>query len=188
MLEFYLITYAIIILIGRFISRTQRKKTDLKEQLQGILRDPTAIMMVFTTLISFTLPVVEAVLRRTIKFNILSFSNGILLIGLGWALSYFANQDIAENWSPAIMNYGDQFLVTRGTYQVVRHPLYLAGLLIFVGTQIYLQNTWSWILLLLMVPTIIIRISLEEMRLIKKFGRNYQEYQQRTKALIPWVW
>jgi protein-S-isoprenylcysteine O-methyltransferase Ste14 len=175
-------------LIGRFLSRTKRKKTDLKEQLQGILRDPTAIMLVFTTLTSFTLPVVEAVFRQTIKFNILSFSNGFLFIGLGWVLSYFANQDIAENWSPEIVKYDDQFLITSGTYQVVRHPLYLAGLLIFVGTQIYLQNTWSWILLLLMVPTIMIRISLEEKRLIKKFGRKYQEYKQRTKALFPLIW
>ena len=188
MFEFYLITYVVVIFVGRLASQTQRKKTDLIGQVKEILRDPTAIMMVITSLIGFTLPVIESILRQTIKFNILSFSNGLLFIGLGWTLSYYANQDITENWGPGISKHDDQILITTGVYQFLRHPLYLAGLLIFIGTQIYLQNRWSWILLILMAPTILIRIALEERELIKKFGRNYQEYQQKTKALIPWIW
>lgn len=188
MFEFYLITYAVIIFFGRFLSQNQRRKSDLRDQLKRILRDPSAMMMVITSLISFTLPVVEAVLRRDIKFNILSFSNGLLLIVLGWTLSYYANQDISENWSPELSKFEDQVLITSGTYQFVRHPLYFAGLLIFIGTQIYLQNSWSWMLLVILVPAILIRITLEERELIKRFGRNYQEYQKKTKALIPWVW
>ena len=186
--EFYLITYAVIILIGRFVSQIQRKKTDLPGQIKEILRDPTAIMMVITSLIGFTWPVVEVILRQSIQFNLLSLCNGLLFIGLGWTLSYFANQDITENWAPGISKDDDQILITSGVYQVVRHPLYLAGLLIFIGTQIYLQNRWSWILIIWMVPTILIRINLEEKELIKKFGRNYQVYQKKTKALIPWIW
>ena len=50
------------------------------------------------------------------------------------------------------------------------------------------QNTWSWLSLVVFFPVILIRILLEEKELINRFGEEYLDYIQKTKALIPWIW
>ena len=185
--EFYLIVYALIVLIGRLISLIHRKKVNLLEQFYVIIRDPSAIMLVIASFTAFTLPLVEVILRGTIDFNFFSFLNGFLFLGLGWTLSYIANMDLAENWSAGIGRQDHRVLVTGGSYQIIRHPLYLSGLLLLIGTHLYFQNTWSWISFSFIIPTLLIRISLEEKELVRVFGEDFLEYRQRTKALIPWI-
>ena len=70
--------------------------------------------------------------------------------------------------------------VTRGIYRYSRHPMYVTGFLMLLGTGI---ASASWILLLLFVVDIILPplfIEAEERYCLEKYGDAYREYMDRT--------
>jgi len=75
-----------------------------------------------------------------------------------------------------------------GIYNYIRHPQSLGEFPLFV-TIAFMVN--SWFLVLLMSIYIIIYVPImihyEEKDLIRRFGENYKQYQQRTGALFPKV-
>ena len=78
-------------------------------------------------------------------------------------------------------------LVDKGIYSIVRHPQYLAGILISIGLYLIAPG---WINLILGLANIVqyyTGTKGEEERLIAKFGQEYIEYQQRVPGLNP-VW
>ncbi len=71
-------------------------------------------------------------------------------------------------------------LVDSGVYRIVRHPQYLAGLLINIGA-ILITFHWSVIILgVLSVGMYYWSAQVEEEKNIAKFGENYQLYMQRV--------
>ena len=77
-------------------------------------------------------------------------------------------------------------LITSGSYAIVRHPLYLAGILILITkmrmTQIDLLAT------LLIAGYFVIGAFIEEKRLLSFFGEEYGQYKQQVSMLIPVKW
>jgi protein-S-isoprenylcysteine O-methyltransferase Ste14 len=80
-------------------------------------------------------------------------------------------------------------LVTTGIYGVVRHPVYLSYVLLFMGCSLFLQSLWGF-LVFLVAGTITFgnHIKVEEAMLEKKFGAEFQAYKQKTKKLIPFIY
>jgi protein-S-isoprenylcysteine O-methyltransferase Ste14 len=77
-------------------------------------------------------------------------------------------------------------LNTTGIYSVVRNPLYLANIIIYLGVLLVTQN-WIFVagvLLLLLVYYERI-IYAEEAYLAGKFGERYAAWARNTPALIP---
>lgn len=76
-------------------------------------------------------------------------------------------------------------LAVTGMYAYVRHPQYVAFILIMIGFLIQ----WPTILTLIMFPLLVWRyIALakeEEADVKKEFGKTYEEYAARTPALFP---
>jgi len=72
-------------------------------------------------------------------------------------------------------------LVTGGVYSKIRHPLYLGVKLTFIGFALFSKSTIGIILVLvLLIPIHIIRERKKEKELIKKFGKRYIEYKEKT--------
>jgi len=82
-----------------------------------------------------------------------------------------------------------QKVVSTGPYSVVRHPMYLANLLIYAFSPLALGSFWGTpILTLGTVLMLVYRIRNEEEVLAGKLD-GYREYVQRTRfRLIPGVW
>ena len=74
-------------------------------------------------------------------------------------------------------------LNTRGFYSLVRHPLYLFGLLFLWLTPIVSENLLTLFILLSLY--LFIGAGFEERRLLSEFGRRYEEYRRRTPMIIP---
>jgi len=72
----------------------------------------------------------------------------------------------------------DEKLVTGGLYGLVRHPMYLAGILIFLCEPRLTTNNLA--LRVLAVLYFIYGAVVEERRLVSKFGDEYREYQRRV--------
>ena len=81
-----------------------------------------------------------------------------------------------------------QRVVSTGLYGVVRHPMYLATLLLFLSMPLVLGLWWALIPFLFYIPIIVIRISDEE-RLLRAGLAGYSDYCTRVKwRIIPYVW
>ncbi len=81
-----------------------------------------------------------------------------------------------------------QRVVTTGPYAIVRHPMYVAVLVIFLCTPLALGSWWAVIPALLLVAVLVARIRHEE-RLLMKELEGYREYARNTRyRLIPGVW
>jgi protein-S-isoprenylcysteine O-methyltransferase Ste14 len=76
-------------------------------------------------------------------------------------------------------------LALRGIYTYIRHPQYLAFILIIFGFLVQ----WPTLITLLMAPILIwryIRLAkIEELEMSKQFGLSYSAYLKRTPAFIP---
>jgi protein-S-isoprenylcysteine O-methyltransferase Ste14 len=183
-----LAAYVFIMLVGRFMSQKQRKaKHSPLSQSRDMLKDWTALLAAISTAFAIALPVLEAALRETSVLNSATILAGTAIILVGYAVAYKANRTISENWSPTIDKTPEQNLVTTGMYSIVRHPLYLSGLLILVGTNVYFTSSWAWVSVLLASVVILIRVPIEERFLVERFGQEYTAYQKRSKAILPWV-
>jgi protein-S-isoprenylcysteine O-methyltransferase Ste14 len=74
--------------------------------------------------------------------------------------------------------------ITGGLYHYSRHPMYLAMLLIYIGTSI---ASASWLFLLLTIITVFLirfEMRLEERYCLERYGEDYREYMDRTPRWI----
>ncbi len=75
-------------------------------------------------------------------------------------------------------------LVTKGVYRISRNPMYLGMFLIYIGTGIACV---SWLFLLLTMVFVIlshILVSNEERFCLKRYGKSYREYLNKTPRWI----
>jgi protein-S-isoprenylcysteine O-methyltransferase Ste14 len=79
-------------------------------------------------------------------------------------------------------------VVSSGVYGFVRHPMYLAGLLLFIGTPMLLGSFYGLIIGLLLSSLLAYRILGEEKMLINEL-EGYEEYMKKVRyRLIPFIW
>lgn len=74
-------------------------------------------------------------------------------------------------------------LTTTGCYAVVRHPLYLLGILFLLLNPVI---TTRWIALtILSIPYLLFGALIEERRMLRNLGAIYSSYQRDVPFLIP---
>ena len=77
-------------------------------------------------------------------------------------------------------------LTITGWYSIVRHPLYLANYLIWLGLAIFLANFWFLVILSLLFWIYYERIMFaEEVFLEEKFGGEFTEWASKTPSFFP---
>lgn len=81
-----------------------------------------------------------------------------------------------------------QTVIDTGLYGIVRHPMYLATLFMFIPIPLILGSFWGLIPFALYPTVIVVRIFNEEKVLTDQLD-GYAEYKQKVKyRLIPFVW
>ena len=82
----------------------------------------------------------------------------------------------------------NQKLVDTGLYGIVRHPMYLASILLFLSMPLILGSLFSFFVFLIYPILIIIRIIYEEKLLVNEL-EGYEDYKKKVKyRLIPFIW
>ncbi len=82
----------------------------------------------------------------------------------------------------------NQRVIDKGLYGIVRHPMYMATILLFLMIPLIL-GSWIAFVIFLAYPIIIaVRINNEEQILTEQL-KGYAEYKQKVKyKIIPFVW
>lgn len=81
-----------------------------------------------------------------------------------------------------------QKVITTGPYKIVRHPLYLAVLLMYSFGPLALASYWAMIGSVLLILILVARIKNEE-KVLSRELEGYQDYLQKTKyRLAPGIW
>ena len=81
-----------------------------------------------------------------------------------------------------------QKVISTGLYSLVRHPMYLATLFMFLPIPLILGSFWGLIPMTLYPVLIVVRI-LDEEKLLTEELSGYAEYKARVKyRLIPFLW
>jgi len=82
----------------------------------------------------------------------------------------------------------DQKVVSTGLYAIVRHPMYVAVLMMYVLSPLALGSYWAVLAVLPLPVLVIFRIKSEEKILRDKLP-GYREYTQKVKyRLISYIW
>ena len=81
-----------------------------------------------------------------------------------------------------------QSVVDTGLYGVVRHPMYMSTLLLFLSMPLVLGSIISFIVMLAYIPILARRIRNEEQVLTQQLA-GYPEYRKKVHwRVIPFVW
>lgn len=110
-------------------------------------------------------------------FNILHIASYALIIG-GLML-------LGKSWEVLYKSQKENTLAITSVYKYIRHPQYLAFILIIFGFLIQ----WPTLITLIMAPILIFRyVRLarpEEKKMLKVFGKEYAAYKARVPGFFP---
>ena len=82
----------------------------------------------------------------------------------------------------------NQKVIDTGLYGVVRHPMYMSTLLLFLSMPLVLGSVISFVITLAYIPIIAKRIENEE-KVLEDGLPGYAEYKNRVKwKVVPFVW
>ncbi|KTC80895.1 Isoprenylcysteine carboxyl methyltransferase (ICMT) family protein [Legionella cherrii] len=81
-----------------------------------------------------------------------------------------------------------QKVITTGLYGVVRHPMYLGAIFLFIGTPLALGSWWTLLWVPVLLSILVARI-LNEEKILARDLPGYTEYQKKvTTRLLPFIW
>lgn len=82
----------------------------------------------------------------------------------------------------------NQKVIDTGLYGIVRHPMYMATMILFLTMPLVLGSLYSFIIMLVYIPIIAKRIRNEE-KVLEESLPGYKEYKQKVKyKVIPFIW
>ena len=82
----------------------------------------------------------------------------------------------------------NQKVIDTGLYGIVRHPMYMATIIMFLAMPLVLASPISFVIMLLYLPLIAKRIKNEE-SVLEEGLEGYKEYKSRVKyKVIPFIW
>jgi protein-S-isoprenylcysteine O-methyltransferase Ste14 len=113
---------------------------------------------------------------------------GFALFAFAMLLFSYAVLHLREAFGGNVEPVTDK-LIRSGPYRWIRHPLYLAMIIMIIGISI---ATRSWVglvfTMLVFIPLTIARLRLEDDALNARFGSEWEAYAKRTGALIPYLY
>jgi len=111
------------------------------------------------------------------------------VIFLGWVVVFWAFRENAFlSGLVRIQSDRGHTVCTTGPYRFVRHPMYLAVILVLPGVPVFLGSFYGLIPAGLAAALFVLRTSLED-RTLRRELPGYAEYAARTRwKLVPKVW
>lgn len=119
-----------------------------------------------------------------------------ICFAVGWPVSMASFQlrnsaisALGRFWSLHVEIRENHEFVKSGPFRWVRHPTYLSMIFELLGVGLILNAFYMLAAIpFLFIPVLLMRVRLEELALVQKFGGSYIAYQKTTPAIIPYRW
>ncbi len=109
----------------------------------------------------------------------------IVLLGYAFVFLVFRENQYA---SRVVEVEAGQKVIASGPYALVRHPMYLGMMLLYVSSPLALGSYWAMLPAALIVPVLVARLLSEE-KILARDLPGYTEYMRMTRYhLIPGIW
>ena len=109
----------------------------------------------------------------------------LVLLGYGITIWVFNENQFA---SRIVEVEEEQQVISTGPYAIVRHPMYVGVLVMYLFTPLALGSYWSIIPALFILPVLVVR-AVDEEKILSKELAGYEEYKLKTRyRLIPGIW
>jgi len=121
--------------------------------------------------------------------NIIISYFGFILFLIGSLLILVARAQLGRFGTAELNTEEDHQLYSEGVYKHIRNPMYSGGLIATIGFCLVFRCII--ILIIMFIYTFLIyrmRIIEEERILLEKFGKEFEEYKNKTKKLIPFLY
>jgi protein-S-isoprenylcysteine O-methyltransferase Ste14 len=111
---------------------------------------------------------------------------GVALLIAGISLLWLAHHHLGKSFYSLVILKEDQVLVESGPYRFIRHPIYSAYFMNYIGGGLLASN-WvlTFIPVILFMLFVALRIAGEEETMIDKFGDKYVHYMEHTGRFLP---
>lgn len=110
---------------------------------------------------------------------------GLTLVGAGVWLHRRARRTLGPLWSGGVVVREHHPVVAEGPYALIRHPIYLAVVLVALGTLLAHPSRATACIALGVVAGVALKIPLEERVLRRLPDDRYRDYVARVPALLP---
>lgn len=186
---------ALIFIIGGAISSYHRRKADLASGEPVSLKEEGLAMTVALRIsgLALWLSIFAYLIQPAwVAWAKVDLPEWARWLGLGMgaaadALAYWVFRSLGNNVSPTVVTRKTHTLVTSGPYRWVRHPLYMMGLIAYLGFALLSENAFIAALSIVTFLLLNLRLPKEEARLVERFGDAYRDYMRRTGRFLPKV-
>ena len=111
---------------------------------------------------------------------------GYILFFAGGIIGVLALLRLAESLTIFPTPKTDATLKTDGLYKYMRHPIYTAVILVFLGLSGIFTNVYKLIIALIMIIFFYYKSSYEETKLIEHYP-DYEAYRKQTGRFLPFL-
>ncbi len=119
--------------------------------------------------------------------SLVLYSFGLVVFLMGITGRVSALKGLGMSYSQDFRCVPDGHLVVTGIYSIIRHPIYLFYSIEMVGFLVIKQNYVSLAALVIVVLICFYRMGSEEKYLAQKFGTRFEDYRNKTKRFIPFI-
>lgn len=184
-MDSYLIAYIALVVLYRFSETVAMIKTGTVTRRPA--RDWTAWMIMIPYWMVIVGAAVEYASVRQQQPPWIAVVVGAALFAAATWVRVRAHLDLGAQFSMFLEEGKSGGLVTTGLYGRIRHPLYLANILLFLACPAFLGVMWAWGAAILGLIGVVTRIEFEEEHLARTF-EGYEAYAKTTWKLVPRVY
>jgi len=162
--------------------RLKAGATAEKEQKQKVIQLLATIFFICT-------PIIGSLDHRFqwshIPRNVVILGDALVALGLFIIFLVFKENTFTSSTIEIAQN---QRVIDTGPYSLVRHPMYAASFVMFIGMPLAIGSLWAYIPVLFLSGTIVWRL-LDEEKFLEKNLTGYTAYRQEVRyRLIPYIW
>lgn len=110
---------------------------------------------------------------------------GLVLIILGYAATLWCYASMGDTWRIGVNRQEKTSLITRGPYNVIRHPIYGFQIVMLAGSALLLPTVFSLVIIAVHFLCVQAKAADEEAYLLGVHGETYRAYLNRTGRLLP---
>ena len=183
-----LVLFMVVVPIAAFYRiRSQMTRERLDRRQEGLL--------VLWTLRPIGLAGMVGLILYLVNPDLMRWSSMPLPVWLRWtgigvgavtgAFLFWTLHSIGRNLTDTVVTRKVHTLVTHGPYRFVRHPFYIAVILLIVTNSLAAANWFILLTGVLGVALLVFRVEKEEALLVARFGDDYRAYMASTNRFWP---